>query len=135
MGSKDNFQRKLDLPGRRPRTADSTKCRTWSSGSVRENGRVRRTKIGSVEQVEKFRPELNVSCLGDVKVLHQRKIDGYQTRAYHGASTQISQCAWFLNCKGTRVQVTVRSSEHGIVIRPGFQIRHFSYENGRILIA
>ena len=44
---------------------------------------IRRAEIGAVERIEQFGAELKVIALGQVKVLRQREVEVYRSRAAH----------------------------------------------------
>src|SRR5262249_57037127 len=72
------LQSELDDPHRRTQSADLTHARPVGNNRVvgREPDAVRRTKIGVIERVEKFAPELDARALDDIEVLEERGIEG-----------------------------------------------------------
>src|ERR1019366_9423039 len=72
----DQFQRKLDLPGRSRGCVYQTRRRNPSASGVEDSAVIDgRAEVGMVEQIEQLRPELQIELLRDFVVLERGKID------------------------------------------------------------
>src|SRR5438477_3856233 len=97
--SEKKLQRELDLPRTKPSRGDNSSCR-WKRcfpiGASREDlpGDIREGKVGVVENVEEFRPELQCPALAqllDRGIFYQREVQVRHARTGQNISSRVSQ--------------------------------------------
>src|ERR1700730_16841324 len=82
---------------RASRRKDMPECR-------RPNKNIRQIEIGSVQQIESFRAELQSGLLPELRVLHERKVNGLIGRSLENIAPRISEAAEGRNAERLRVE-------------------------------
>src|SRR5712691_9512733 len=120
--SKQELQRKLDLPRTQPSRGDNPSCRCkrgFPIGASREDlpGYIREGKVGVVENIEEFRPELQCPAFAqpfDRRIFYEREVQVGHAGTSQNISSRGSQVPEGLEGKGTGVEVAVWAAQDDV---------------------
>ena len=117
------LQRELDLPrgGGRLRNLAGRFAIVVAGGVARENHLIREPKIGAIENIERFRPELQRHALLDGDPLEQGSVDVEQGWAANRATPRVSEGAGNRHLVGTGIEPVYRCPQITGARKSGFQ--------------
>src|SRR3989441_2358740 len=120
--SKQELQRKLDLPRRRCRICNDP-TRRAVLGAL-ENDLIRVREIRVIENIERLGPELQLQSLSDSDVLEQRRINVEQARTTERSATHVPEGPLCRQYKSSRVEPPIRSSQNHRPLKIRIPVRY-----------